>query len=378
MNVIFAACHVGQARALQPVAAKLVRAGHKVAVFLDETQPAYRSLLAKQIAFPGCEVCIVRSNMIGAIENVEGCLRARNPDRVLVTLSPTDVSDTVEQLLYIAAQLADVPVFGYAEVPCGHLAPAWLRRTPGFTKLFVAQRTHDLQNKLDVVEVGVEVPKMNHENAVRTKDLLGLDHDAPWVWYPGGPYRQAADILTKLVEQVAIFQNKNGKLVSIVFSRHSRDEPGFAAIYREVVLYASSAGVSITENSADHTDTTSVQNPSIVPYVDLLEACSCEGVIVTGHGTDGMVKAPRLGIPSILCVGSELDPHIFREKGCEVLPLPAACPVQITRLGDLGGALHNAVQHRAAYQQLCQTLYPPQECSPADIIVKEMTGKQFA
>lgn len=377
MKIVCAACHIGQARALQAVVATFIATGHDVRVILDADHPANQLYFGSTLSFPGCDVFVMNQT------NLEQTIvpAVSWADKVLVTLSPTPEIRTSERELAAAALLEDEnQLFGYAEVPCGHMAPSWRNRLHYFRQLFVAQKTDDLASAGNIVEVGVDIPFFNPIRALSTKERLGLCVNDPFIWYYGGPYAIAGCMLGAVVREVATFREQVPVLsaLSIVFSRHGRDKSDAAATsaYRRAVQVAMRLNVPLIENSADHLrqDTTIMQRADIVPYSLILEACSASGIVVTGHGTDGMVNAPRLDIPSILLVGSMLNPHIKNEKGCEVLPLPPGCPVQITDHCDLEKHLLQLLSFRNQYIGLCRQSYPRQLKSPATMIVESMTA----
>lgn len=375
MNIVCAACHIGQAKALQPVVAEFVAAGHGVRVILDTDEPANELYLRGELSFPGCEVFAMNQTNFDQII-VPAISWA---DKALVMMSPTSTRGTAEVLTGGAIIAAQKELYGYAEVPCGHMAPTWRHQLDQFDTLFVAQKTDDLASRENVIEVGVTVPVLNPIRALSTKEKLGLKVNDPFIWYYGGPYIEAGIMLAILARDVYRLHTKVPSLsaLSIVFSRHVRDKVDSAAMdeYVRACSIAAQLGVHVIENSADHVsqETTVFQRTDIVPYNLLLEACSANGIVVTGHGTDGMVKAPRLDIPSILLVGSTLNPHIKNEKDCEVLPLPPNCPVQVTDHRDMEGHLHQLLTSRNDYIDLCRKSYPRQLKSPARMIVESMT-----
>lgn len=377
MKIACAVCHVGQAKALALVTTCLIEAGHQVFVFLEDDSPAAAAYQGGDVQFTKCCVAKLRGSVRQAIPQVNEIVTEM--DAVLVMLSPTGTDDTIERALQLAAIYNKKPAYGYAEAPCGHLAPVWKDVFTEFTTLFVAQKTKDLQFHMNVVEVGCDVPNIDPVRALATKPKLGIAVNDPWIWYSGGPYHQAGNILIDLLNACCRLRVSGLPLhrLSVVFSRHSRDKEDLSSreAYEQAVQWANMLGVPMVENSADYapSETTNLQRSEIIPYSLLLEACSANGIIVTGHGTDGAVKAPRLGIPSILCVGETLNPHIKREKGCDKLPLPKGYPMQITTTADMEGAIYQGLTHRDEYKKRCQELYPLPEISPARIIVEHMT-----
>ena len=380
MRIVFAACHIGQVKALKPVIDLLVERGNYVALYLDKKQPAMRAWDSGQLKDFRSEIQLlqVTEDGTGLCENsTEDLGMIARADRVLVTLSPTQTHANLERLFMKEAILKRIPVYGYSEVPCGHLAPIWSESLHEFHRLFVAQKTPDLESRTDVIEVGCDTPLINPVRALQTKSRLGISEAQSFVWYSGGPYHQAGVILQQLVTIVAQM-NCTAHNIQVVFSRHSRDnqDPKSYAAYEVAVKIAKREKVVISENSLDHPlATTNVQRTDLVPYSLLLEACTRGGVIVTGHGTDGMAKAPRIGVPSILCVGDDLNPDLRSEKGCEYLPLPQYCPYQITDLKDLPLVLNPALYKRDAYLATCAENYSLQPRSPAQIIVEHLTAQ---
>lgn len=381
MNFLFAVCHTGQGRALQSVTDRLIsEGGHKVVVLLERGQSAWVAYEYSQaLAFQGCDVFNLSCSTAGEADSrtlLGKLIGGRGIHRVLSMISPTPVGvPTVETLALQVGRIAQIPTFGFVEVPCGHKAPVWNGLFTQFDKSFVAQRTPDLADHLKYIEVGFDVSSVDRERALATKQALGIAADAPWIWYYGGPYAKAGSILRNLIG----FVDEYDGFIPIVFTRHIRErlDPKAKHEYCEAVLQASRLGIVTSENSADHdaSETTSVQRAKdeILRYSDLLNACSANGLLVTGHGTDGMMKAPRMGIRSILCVGNKLNPDILSEKGCEILPLPPGCPIQVTDYEGLDRALKRLFENgESSYRELCAEHYFEQQQTPAEIIVEHL------
>lgn len=367
-SVVLVACHVGQAKALIPIARLLVQRGCRVIMLLDANEKAAELYEDGELDFPtDCVVCV--DAMRDLPLNITNAIR--DAHRVLVTLSPVEAVSSLENRVYShCANSLSIPIWGYSEVVCGHRAPAWKGLLSGFDQLFAAKKTKDLEQMDNIVDVGMDIPIIDRVRALETKTMLGIPEKRQFIWYCGGPYPRSAEILRMFVGCCGALQELANAPVDIVFSRHSRDDTA-VTFYQETVSISKKRGVRMVENSADHLRGTSAQRDEIIPYSQLFEACSEGGVIVTGHGTDGL-KAPYVGIPSILCVGDDLNPHIKKEKGCQVLPLPEYCPIQVTSHDRLMPALLYCFRQRDAYQEMCRQHYPVQEKTPAEIIVEVM------
>lgn len=375
MKILCGACHTGQAKALVPVVELLVKMGHEVRVALDRNQPASSAYDREQIRFPASvEVVIPQGG--GLVDPLQALAETAREevswaDRALIMLSPTKEVYTVERMILKLA-FGRMAVYAYSEVPCGHLAPVWEGVLEKFHGLFVAKKTTDLNPDNDaIVEVGImPPPEINIRQVYETKAALGVGEMDSWIWYMGGPYARAGEILEDIV--------RNVRDIPIVFSRHGRDKQDHRSVfaYGHAVADARQRGVSIIENSLDHgsSETTEAQRADRIPYARLFEACAANGILVTGHGTDG-IKAPYVGIPSILCGGNDLNPHIFLEKGCEKLPLPDKCPLQVTTIERLQDAITFFLQPgiRDQYVRECLKKYPKREKSPAEIIAGRIT-----
>lgn len=368
MKIVCAACHLGQARALELVAKRLVQCGHAVTVILDKDHVAAGNFLAEEknaLKFWDCEVIQMSGKAPDALNAINVLLKRIRPDRVLVMLSPTENTENVEHQLSCIAKMLKIPVFGYAEVPCGHLAPVWNGFLPEFQTLFVAQETGDLRESLNVMEVGSDTPPVDLAAALRTKQRLGMTEGAQWIWYSGGPYIQSGIILQNIVEFIHRFDSR----IKIVFTRHHRDRDNEQSSreHLKAVCLAQEKKVCVVENRPK-------DETGFIHNMDLLNACALDGIVITGHGTDGMMHAPRMEIPSILCVGETLNPHIMREKRHDVLPLPIGCPIQVIAYPLLFTAIVDLFRGgREDYQESCREHYPRQEKSSAQIIAEEMT-----
>ncbi len=373
MKFACAVCHVGQAKALVPVVQKLVAFGHEVSVIIDRNQPVWGAYQRNDLSFPGASRIVVpRSNdLVDPLQAITEVMEveAQWMDKALVMLSPTKEVYTVERALLSYACREALPGYVCSEVPCGQLAPVWSGQLHRFSRLFLADIV-DVHERSGVISVGMVAPaEPDIRRAYDTKRLLGIGEMDPWIWYMGGPYAKAGEILQDIVRHVRI---------PIVFSRHGRDkqDPHSTVAYKKAVAAAYQRGVSIQENSLDHgpNETTDAQRVERIAYWLLLEACSVNGILITGHGTDG-IKAPYVGIPSILCVG-DLNPHIFLEKGCSKLPLPDKCPWQVMATEELRDAIAFFQQPgiRGQYERQCRELYPAAKETPAEIIVRHITS----
>ena len=368
-DVVLAACDIDKAEALVPVAQAFIEQGYHVTVLLDKNQSA-----GTRGGLSFSEGCTVHLLDVGS-GFPEGRLHLiREAAHVLVTLSPTTSGSTVETGVFNYRKLTlEKPIFGYSEVPCGHRAPAWDGTLAQFDKLFVAKKTDDISSLRNAVEVGMAIPEFDRERAAQTLKKLKCDR---LVWYVGGPYEEAVLPLQYVIQACRWVERTTDDKATIVFSRHSRDpkRPFSRQLYQSAVDLAEFLDVPIIENSGGYTrdETTSKQLEVVVWYADLFQACMLNGVIVTGHGTDG-IKAPWCGIPSILCVGSKLNPHIVVEKGCAVLPLPHGYPAQVTELEEVESAVVEALTcDREDFMGECREMYPLSERSPAQIIVETM------
>lgn len=282
--------------------------GHEVKVLLDANQPALPVYERGDLQFPNCEVLVVDTG-VGSAQTISEMVNWA--DKVFVTLSPTDSVMTTERLLAGAAICERKKTLGYSEVPCGHLAPIWREVLAEFDTLFVAQKTQDLRSCSNVVEVGMDIPLLDHIRALATKAKLGFRENDDWIWYSGGPYHQAGQILECIVRAVHQFRRETFPRLQLVFTRHARDkaDPKSLGCYCQATQLAEDLSVPIVENSADHKpgETTAFHRDQIISYVQLLEACSANGVLVTGHGTDG-IKAPASWHSFYLVCGEQIKP----------------------------------------------------------------------
>ncbi len=388
---------IGLAKAAMSVVRRLRELGHEVCFVVDGQGPVARDLrspdsaLQKVFSEAGIEPVVDHSRSLAGYRH-----SLNQFDAILVTLSP-DAKKNTETAAVEYAKKGNVPVFGYTEVPCGHASPLWMGGADSYlgqlSGIFAAKVTGDLRKRFgdNAWEVGLQLDRFMSVDiptvGMQTREVLEVRDDDYLVWVSGVPYGETIRMLGDTVGSLLLFCAQrllDPHSVTLVVSRHARDKeiPGLTEAYREVMTYARDTGdLRVIECSKDHAEPQHRSQYAFeqqVEYRDLMCACCFDGgVMVTGHGTDGIV-APYIGLPSILCCASDYyDPMMPGEKGVHTFPLERNCPPQIGSHQDLEKWLHDFLldpNRRARYVQECKAKYPlpvrPAHEIIADVLVK--------
>lgn len=375
--------HLGQMYAALAVAKWLQALGHGVSFFLHADGPAAKSYLQHCQNQPSnsAQVGFDSLKLVPVIHRPESPLFTedlKSVDVVLVTLSPARTPNLELSALDVAKRWG-VPIYGYAEVPCGHMATLWRNRLAEFDGFFAAKVTSDLHERFGngAWEVG---PRLDHLRGIdrqavgsAAKAALGMGVDDPWVWCSGGPYPEAVEVLRHVVETMVSVKYCHHpdrfRRLTLVVTRHGRDEQHerakeIAQDYWAVLEAAGSSGLNVIENSPGHgRQLPSPRFAAISPVSHTEMFCGLHfgGVLVTGHGTDGL-NAPYCSYPSILCNASAaFDPDMLSEKGVHRFPLEEGCPYQVGTQDDLADALQAHLTLRPLqrfYASFCERHYP--------------------
>lgn len=326
----------------------------------------------------------------------------RGADAVVVTLSASGLPNA-EIAAVRAAKRLGKPVYGVEDVPRGRHNPGWQDDTPPpvreLSRLFTVMRTDEDDEYVGVTVVGPTQLKSYRDVDVDAvgrvaRHKLRIPEDTPLVWFSGHPAPESPHALLQVGWALAQFPDPKPVLI---VSRHSRDKgiPDNGVVHRHVLrLIQSNAGVRVIENSRDH-EIISEGHPDAVPaefrshcsleYSELVCACKQRGVVVTGFGTDGLIVAPHLHIPSILFLDGCEEPRrpfllgrlAVQEKGTRTFPLRVVCHCSHTDalVKELTSLLYDEDARRLHCMALAgQYSFPQQDPAEliADIILEAM------
>lgn len=385
MRVLFVSKDKGNVLAGATVAREFHILVHDVTYVLDQQGAAWQQYQTDEVfrsLFGGFR--IVHSD--GAPAYVE------ESDVILVTLSASGTPNEEMEACRIA-KVYKKPCYGIEEMIGGRHNPGWEEGdNPPIRKLkrlFTVMPT-DEDSRYPVTVVGP--PQLERYRGVDVEAVgaearrkLDIPAETLLVYYSGQPEPENPHVLSRVGEALASLREDIPNL-TLVVSRHSRELvkpfPDNSAAHRHALRHIRNrVGIRVIENSLDHKDLppddpeaipAEFRPPEFVTYQELVCACKRYGVIVTGFGTDGVVVAPHLGIPSILYLDSVhylFGGLLEREKRMSRLPLPVI--PQVTTVEALLHELRRLFVPGAVaeWAVTCSEHYPFPVSNPAERIV---------
>lgn len=395
MRTLVIVCdHIGQMRAGLAVAQQVRELDCPVQVALDErgtAAGAYRQHQPRVVeALTGLRLPV----FVHAARSNSCWDKLLHPGKsmLLSMLSPS-LRRNAEMAALEVAHHRQVPTAGYAEMLGGQCWPYWSKSTQDhpprldwFDRLYVARRTTDLVTWMKpVVEVGLPLDAYrNFDRRARGRAAVAcLKITGPFVWFYGSPNLETINTFQDLVTILSRYQAQ--KPLTLIVTRHARDrlvsEPAvrqkILVAYHSLMHAAAKTGMRVIEISHDHPndELSSFAWPGRVEHRDLLCACHYEGVLVTMHGTDGLL-APYLGVPSILCCRSDrYDRVLPLEKGFREFPLTRDLPPQVGDQKELSNQLARFLlleSARADYLADCRQFCPFPKKVAAQMVAEDL------
>lgn len=372
---------VAQRLASRNVSATFLLDRHGTASGLGSAQASERGLLSYFVA----------------LEKEPSANVVKSADFVMISPSASG-SPNIEQDAFNLAVAQGVPVFILEDFPGGRNNPGWDAKQllTECKRLFAVMRLPGSDNeKVEVVGAWQAELYRNldiKQCGLRAREKLGIDQAESIVWYSGHPDSANPIVVAHIAQAIARIGTSQRPIVFVV-SRHGREiglgSNDMAAAHRHIMrtIAQNAAGrFRVLENSVGHKELPldnpfavlpEFRPPSWVSYQELMCACSVNGIVVTGFGTDGAIVAPALRIPSVQYLDRDnflLSHLLLKEKHMQV---PAFAIWRAEDICSLAGRINDLLfggPSIQTYRCWCEKDWPSPERNPLDVIADTIVG----